>query len=106
MESGADDFLSKPIEESELLLILEKYIGANLTYQDNEQDIKEIDYSIISKENLEKLIEACNNMDNKVILELLNKEQLSKELTEDIKIRIDEFKYHEIIELCKNSKNI
>ncbi|APW66684.1 hybrid sensor histidine kinase/response regulator [Poseidonibacter parvus] len=106
LNTGANDFIAKPIEESELLLMLEKYIGADLKYEENNEEAKQLDYKSISKENLEKLIEACNNMDNKVISELLNKEQLSKELTEDIKTRIDEFKYHEIIELCKDSKNI
>lgn len=105
-DNGANDFMTKPIEEGELLLMLEKHIDANLKYEENNEEAKQLDYKSISKENLEKLIEACNNMDNKVILELLNKEQLSKELTEDIKTRIDEFRYHEIIELCKDSKNI
>ena len=105
-DNGANDFMTKPIEEGELLLMLEKHIDANLKYEENNEEVKQLDYKSISKENLEKLIEACNNMDNKVILELLNKEQLSKELTEDIKTRIDEFRYHEIIELCKDSKNI
>tara|TARA_B100001063_G_scaffold247086_1_gene290091 strand:+ start:4 stop:2271 length:2268 start_codon:yes stop_codon:yes gene_type:complete len=105
-DNGANDFMTKPIEEGELLLMLEKHIDANLKYEENNEESKQLDYKSISKENLEKLIEACKNMDNKVILELLNKEQLSKELTEDIKTRIDEFRYHEIIELCKDSKNI
>ena len=107
LENGADDFIAKPIEESELLLMLEKYIGASLTYDDNtSKESIEIDYKTLDKELLEKLILCCNNMDNKGIEELLNKESLSKEFIDDINKRVDEFKYHEIITLCKSAINI
>ena len=104
LENGANDFMSKPIEESELLLMLEKHIDASLKYEENNEEVKKLDYKSISKENLEKLIEACNNMDNQAIFKLLDKKELSKELIEDIKTRTDEFKYHEIIELCNLKK--
>lgn len=104
LENGANDFMSKPIEESELLFMLEKHIDASLKYEENNEEVKELDYKSISKENLEKLIEACNNMDNQAIFKLLEKKELSKELIEDIKTRTDDFKYHEIIELCNLKK--
>ena len=104
LENGANDFISKPIEESELLLMLEKHIDATLVYEENNEEVKQLNYKSISKENLEKLIEACNNMDNQAIFKLLEKKELSNELIEDIKTRTDEFKYHEIIELCNLKK--
>lgn len=105
LENGANDFISKPIEESELLLMLEKHIDANLKYEENNEEVKQLDYKTISKENLEKLIEACNNMDNQAIFKLLEKKELSKELMKDINKRVEEFKYHEIITLCKSALN-
>ncbi|WP_121627161.1 response regulator [Poseidonibacter antarcticus] len=103
IDNGANDFLSKPIEESELLLMLKKYIDASLLYDEDIQEKKEIDYKTINKQILEKLIVACNNMDNTAILNLLKNKQISKDLCEDINKRVDEFKYHEIIKLCKNA---
>ncbi len=106
LENGANDFMSKPIEESEFLIMLEKHIDANLKYEENNEEVKQFDYKTISKENLEKLIEACNNMDNQAIFKLLEKKELSKELMNDINKRVEEFKYHEIITLCKSAINI
>ena len=103
LENGANDFMSKPIEENELLLMLEKHVGANLTYSEDKEEILELDYKTIDKEVLEKLIEACNNMDNDAITALLKDKNLSKELIQDIETRVDEFKYHEIIKLCKDA---
>ena len=103
IDNGANDFLSKPIEESELLLMLKKYIDASLLYDEDIKEQKEIDYKTVDKEILEKLIVACNNMDNTAISKLLINKQISKDLREDINKRVDEFKYHEIIKLCENT---
>ena len=106
LDNGADGFMAKPIVESELLLILQKYVDADLIYdKETKKDIPII-YCNIDKELLEKLILYCNNMDNEKIYELLNNTNLEKEFIEDIKIKIEEFKYHEIITLCKSAINI
>ena len=106
LDNGANDFISKPIEESELLLILEKYINANLIYDKKIKKDIEVDYSRLSKEFLQELILYCNNMDNDKIYDLLKNNHLEKEFIHDIKIKIEEFKYHEIITLCKSAINI
>ncbi|MBU3013946.1 response regulator [Poseidonibacter lekithochrous] len=106
LDNGADGFMAKPIVESELLLILQKYVDADLIYdKETKKDIPII-YCNIDKELLEKLILYCNNMDNEKIYELLNNTNLEKEFIQDIKTKIEEFKYHEIIILCKSAINI
>jgi len=106
LDNGADGFMAKPIVESELLLILQKYVDADLIYdKETKKDIP-VTYCNIDKELLEKLVLHCNNMDNEKIYELLNNTNLEKEFIEDIKIKIEEFKYHEIITLCKSAINI
>jgi len=106
LDNGASDFISKPIEESELLLILQKYVDADLIYdKETKKDIP-VTYYNIDKELLEKLVLHCNNMDNEKIYELLNNTNLEKEFIEDIKTKIEEFRYHEIITLCKSAINI
>ena len=106
LDNGADGFMAKPIVESELLLILQKYVDADLIYdKETKKDIP-VTYCNIDKELLEKLVLHCNNMDNEKIYELLNNTNLEKEFIQDIKIKIEEFKYHEIITLCKSAINI
>jgi len=39
IQSGADDFLAKPVEEKEILLILEKYLHIELEYENKEKSI-------------------------------------------------------------------
>jgi len=101
LDNGANDFICKPIEESELLLVLEKYIDANLVYDKKVNEKLDIDYSKLSSKLKDELILYCNNMDNEKINKLLKYKNLEKELIDDIKIKIDEFKYHEIIKLCQ-----
>jgi len=101
LDNGANDFICKPIEESELLLVLEKYIDANLVYDKKVKEKLDIDYSKLSSKLKDELILYCNNMDNEKINKLLKYKNLEKELIDDIKIKIDEFKYHEIIKLCQ-----
>jgi CheY-like chemotaxis protein len=103
LDNGANDFICKPIEESELLLILEKYINASLIYNKKISKDLPADYSKVNKELLNELIIYCNNMDNEKIQELLENKQLEKEFIDDVKTKIEEFKYHEIIKLCKSS---
>lgn len=105
LDNGANDFISKPIEESELLLILEKNINVNLIYDRKRNDDLDIDYSKVNKKLLEDLILYCNNMDNENIYKLLDDNKLETSFIDDIKTKIDEFKYHEIIKLAKSSFN-
>ena len=103
LNSGANDFIAKPIEESELLLILQKYLDASLIYVKKAKNDIEVNYSNIDKKFLDELVIYCNNMDNEKIQELLKNCSLEKELINNIKTKAEEFKYHEIIKLCKSS---
>ncbi len=100
IQSGADDFLAKPVEEKEILLILEKYLHIELEYENKEKSIdfkKELE--ILPKEFVEKLKQKALLMDNDGIFELLKEYDLSSDLKIYIKSLVDEFKYQELVNL-------
>lgn len=100
LKNGANDFLAKPVEEKEILLILEKYLYIELEYENEEKriDVKK-ELEILPKEFVEKLKEKALLMDNDGIFELLKECELSNDLKIYIKSLVDEFKYQELINL-------
>jgi signal transduction histidine kinase/FixJ family two-component response regulator len=100
LKNGANDFLAKPVEEKEILLILEKYLHIELEYENKEKriDVKK-ELEILPKEFVEKLKEKALLMDNDGIFELLKECELSNDLKIYIKSLVDEFKYQELINL-------
>lgn len=102
LNSGANNFLSKPIEEKELLFLLSKYFNLELKYlqSNNEQaDIFER-ISRLDKEFLEKLNEFCLLMDSKSIDELLDNSEVDVKLKQYFKNLVENFKFKEINEIC------
>ncbi|MGE4384068.1 MAG: response regulator [Arcobacter sp.] len=100
LKNGANDFLAKPVEEKEILLILEKYLHIELEYENKEKSIdfkKELE--ILPKEFVEKLKQKALLMDNDGIFELLKEYDLSSDLKIYIKSLVDEFKYQELVNL-------
>ena len=100
LKNGANDFLAKPVEEKEILLILEKYLHIELEYENKEKNIdfkKELE--ILPKEFVEKLKQKALLMDNDGIFELLKEYDLSSDLKIYIKSLVDEFKYQELVNL-------
>lgn len=100
LKNGANDFLAKPVEEKEILLILEKYLHIELEYENKEKSIdfkKELE--ILPKEFVEKLKQKVLLMDNDGIFELLKAYDLSSDLKIYIKSLVDEFKYQELVDL-------
>ena len=96
LESGANDFLPKPVEEKDILMILEKYLSVELEYEEKlekeENDIfKEL--KNLPKEFFAKLNEQVLLMDNERILILIKEYQLSNDLQNHIENLIQEFKY-------------
>ncbi|BAK72896.1 response regulator [Arcobacter sp. L] len=100
IKNGANDFLAKPVEEKEILLILEKYLHIELEYENKEKriDVKK-ELEILPKEFVEKLKEKALLMDNDGIFELLKECELSNDLKIYIKSLVDEFKYQELVNL-------
>ncbi|MDD2888169.1 MAG: ATP-binding protein [Aliarcobacter sp.] len=101
INAGANDFLPKPVEEKDILLILKKYLNIEFEYEEKEE--KKIDLSKelknLPKEFFEKLNEKALLMDNEAIFELLKDYQVSFDLEMYIKSLINEFKYEKLLNL-------
>ncbi|MCT7912335.1 response regulator [Arcobacter lacus] len=104
LNSGANDFLAKPVEEKEIFLILQKYLNIELLYE-NKINTEKIDIEKelenIPKEFFKKLKEKAFLMDNDGILNLLKDYNLSQEFEIYVNSLINEFKYQELIDFYK-----
>lgn len=105
LNSGANDFLPKPVEEKDILLILQKYLKIELEYE-NEKNEDKIDMKNeiknLPKEFFEKLREMVLNMDNDGILHLLDEYRVTVGLRNYINILLEEFKYQDLIKFLEN----
>ncbi|MDD2894656.1 MAG: ATP-binding protein [Aliarcobacter sp.] len=103
INAGANDFLPKPVEEKDILLILKKYLNIEFEYEEKEEKIdlsKEL--KNLPKEFFEKLNEQVLLMNNEQILSLIKEYNLSNNLQNHIENLISEFKYQELMDLSKN----
>jgi len=105
LNSGANDFLPKPVEEKDILLIVAKYLNIELEYEKKE-NIEKNDISSelknLPKEFFQKLEEQVLLMDNMAILTLIKDFKLSNELQNHIENLLNGFKYQELLDLTKN----
>lgn len=101
INAGANDFLPKPVEEKDILLILKKYLNIEFEYEEKEEEKIDLSKELknLPKEFFEKLNEKALLMDNEAIFELLKDYQVSFDLEMDIKNLINEFKYEKLLNL-------
>jgi signal transduction histidine kinase/CheY-like chemotaxis protein len=106
IKAGANDFLPKPVEEKDILLMLKKYLNIEFEYEEKEEK-NEVSQELknLSKEFLNKLNEQVLLMNNEEILFLIKEYNLSEKLQNHIKNLINEFKYQELIDFTKKLKN-
>lgn len=99
---GADDFLPKPVDEKDILLVLEKYLDVELEYEielkKEEKDISK-ELNNLPKEFFDKLNDEALLMNNEAILSLIKEYKLSNELQNHMESLINEFKYQELMDL-------
>ena len=105
LNSGANDFLPKPVEEKDILLIVAKYLNIELEYEKKENIEKNDTFNELKnlpKEFFQKLQEQVLLMDNMAILTLIKDFKLSNELQNHIENLLNGFKYQELLDLSKN----
>ena len=101
IKAGANDFLPKPVEEKDILLILKKYLNIEFEYEEKEEEKIDLSKELknLPKEFFEKLNEKALLMDNEAIFELLKDYHVSFDLEMYIKNLINEFKYEKLLNL-------
>ncbi len=104
-ENGANDFLSKPIDEKELIKILQRYLDIEVKFEnkaDNEdKNLQEINLENLSKEFLEKLKEFSLQMDNSSIENLLDLNDIDDVNKKYFRKLVEEFDYKALVKLCE-----
>lgn len=101
---GANDFISKPIDENELISKISKYLNLSSKLQTIPKTVKveniEDSFSGISKTFFELLKKYSLDMNEDKILELLETYKLTENQKAYIKALLDDFNYSKINDLC------
>jgi len=101
IKSGANDFISKPIDEKELLLVLSNYLDLQLRYLDKEEEIDIYEkLKFLDKNFFIKLNEYSLLMDSNNINKLLENEKVDKDIKLFFENLVKSFKYKEINDIC------
>lgn len=103
INSGANDFISKPIEEKVIYQILQKYLSIEFEYQKKDEKNIDVDSELkeLPEDFFKKLNEKTLLMDNENILNHLKEFSLSDSLKAYLEAFVSEFKYKELMQLCK-----
>ena len=103
LKAGANGFLPKPVEEKQILLLLQKHLNIKAKYED-EVLLEQIDNKLfenISSEFFKKLNCFAIQMDNILIEKLIEEYELVKNDKKYIISLIEDFDYQQIAKICQ-----
>ncbi|MDY0051818.1 MAG: response regulator [Aliarcobacter sp.] len=106
LDAGANDFLAKPFEEKQILLILQKYLGLKAKFENKKNDkVKEELFINIPNKFFGLLQKYAIQMDNEAIEKLLIEFSIDENNKKQINKFIENFEYRQIVNICdKNMK--
>jgi signal transduction histidine kinase/ActR/RegA family two-component response regulator len=102
--SGANDFLSKPFDEKELINILQKYLNIEVVFEKQEKVDFKLSFENVPKDFFEKLIYYCLQMDNESIKDLISTNKLDKKSKKFLEDFLEDFDYQSILKICEKYK--
>jgi signal transduction histidine kinase/CheY-like chemotaxis protein len=101
LDAGASDFLAKPFEEKQILLILQKYLGLKAKFENKKNDeVKEELFINIPNEFFGLLQKYAIQMDNEAIEKLLIEFSIDENNKKQINKFIENFEYQQIVNIC------
>lgn len=107
IKSGANSFLAKPIDEKDLLKVLEENLQLDILYKESNEEFefeKELDK--LDLEFFKKLNEYSLMMDKDSIEKLLLEYKVNEGISSEINKLINNFNYQELFSICeKKLKN-
>jgi signal transduction histidine kinase/CheY-like chemotaxis protein len=97
LKSGADDFISKPIDENRFNECLKKFLEVEFIYENDEYEEK----INLTKEIIEKLNLAIQNLDIESIKKILEKENIEKTTKDKVVDMANRFEFDKLKNLLK-----
>ncbi len=115
LSAGCDDFVRKPFRESEIFEMMEKHIGVQFVYEEDEKTCQESenrntelnteDIAALPKELSDALEDATVRADMNRIAEVINKiGQFDKNIGDVLRRMAEEFEYAEILKMFQNQE--
>jgi len=105
IDIGASAFLSKPVSEKDILLILEEYLSTELIIDNKEKELSinlEEEFNKLDSELLAFINNASNRMDGDLIKQTLKAKINNPIFLKEIEILIDQFDYMRISKYTQN----
>lgn len=100
LQSGADDFLTKPFDERDIINSLEKFLDIKFVYE--EKLINELECNKLDSHIAKEIYEAAQKLDSNTILRILENNVTDKYISSKISTLVKEFKFNEILKLTAN----
>jgi PAS domain S-box-containing protein len=96
LDLGANEFISKPIDEMEVYRCLEKYLNVEVIYKHDKKEY----YEKPSLEVLTTIKNFANKLDVNSIENLLEKENLKLEFKERVSLYLKNYDFMGLVEFC------
>ncbi len=103
LNTGADSFLTKPFEEKDIIITLEKYLSMHFISV-NEEIIEENKSFKISEDTIKEIVIAASSLNANSIIEILEKQNIQSLIKRKIEKLLLEYKFKEITDLVLNHK--
>ena len=115
LRAGANSYIRKPLQETELLRVIGEHLGIDYVYDDEANSTptklrslksSRAALSQLAQQHVEQLLDAAERADYKQLRILIaNIRPISIELAQGLEDAVEQFQYHKIVELIAERKS-